>query len=80
MLLFGVFVMMEMLCKGDYGYEYDVVVIGGGFGGFVVVKEVVKYGVKMMCLDFVKLSLAGTMWGFGGMCVNVGCILKKFMY
>ena len=33
----------------------------------------------MACLDFVKPSPAGTTWGLGGTCVNVGCIPKKLM-
>jgi thioredoxin reductase (NADPH) len=32
------------------------------------------------CLDFVKPSPAGTTWGLGGTCVNVGCIPKKLMH
>ena len=34
----------------------------------------------MACLDFVKPSPAGTTWGLGGTCVNVGCIPKKLMH
>lgn len=30
--------------------------------------------------DFVKPSPAGTTWGLGGTCVNVGCIPKKLMH
>jgi hypothetical protein len=32
------------------------------------------------CLDFVVPSPAGTTWGLGGTCVNVGCIPKKLMH
>ena len=31
-------------------------------------------------LDFVKPSPAGSKWGLGGTCVNVGCIPKKLMH
>jgi pyruvate/2-oxoglutarate dehydrogenase complex dihydrolipoamide dehydrogenase (E3) component len=31
-------------------------------------------------LDYVKPSPAGTVWGLGGTCVNVGCIPKKLMH
>lgn len=34
----------------------------------------------MVCLDFVKPSTMGTVWGLGGTCVNVGCIPKKLMH
>ena len=37
-------------------------------------------GVRVACLDFVKPSPAGTKWGLGGTCVNVGCIPKKLMH
>ena len=35
---------------------------------------------KVAVLDFVKASPAGTSWGLGGTCVNVGCIPKKLMH
>ena len=72
--------MTETSCKGDHGHEYDVVVIGGGSGGLAAAKEAAKHGAKTMCLDFVKPSPAGTTWGLGGTCVNVGCIPKKLMH
>lgn len=34
----------------------------------------------MALADFVKPSPAGTKWGIGGTCVNVGCIPKKMMH
>jgi len=63
-----------------HGYDYDLVVIGGGSGGLAAAKEAAKYGAKVACLDFVKPSPAGTTWGLGGTCVNVGCIPKKLMH
>jgi len=72
--------MVEMQTKGDHGYDYDVVVIGGGSGGLAAAKEAAKHGAKTACLDFVKPSPAGTTWGLGGTCVNVGCIPKKLMH
>lgn len=63
-----------------HGYEYDLVVIGGGSGGLAVSKEAAKLGAKVACLDFVKPSPPGTTWGLGGTCVNVGCIPKKLMH
>ncbi len=57
----------------DHGYDYDLVVIGGGSGGLAASKEAVKQGAsKVAVLDFVKPSPAGTSWGLGGTCVNVG--------
>lgn len=54
-------------------YDYDLVVIGGGSGGLAASKEAVKQGAKRVAvLDFVKPSPAGSVWGLGGTCVNVG--------
>lgn len=35
---------------------------------------------RVALADFVKPSPAGTKWGLGGTCVNVGCIPKKMMH
>eukprot|EP00456_Euglypha_rotunda_P053689 TRINITY_DN4335_c0_g1_i8.p1 TRINITY_DN4335_c0_g1~~TRINITY_DN4335_c0_g1_i8.p1 ORF type:complete len:701 (-),score=139.66 TRINITY_DN4335_c0_g1_i8:87-2189(-) len=35
---------------------------------------------KVAIFDYVKPSPAGTTWGLGGTCVNVGCIPKKLMH
>mmetsp|Transcript_28545 Transcript_28545/g.42186 ORF Transcript_28545/g.42186 Transcript_28545/m.42186 type:complete len:634 (-) Transcript_28545:294-2195(-) len=64
----------------DHEYDYDLVVIGGGSGGMAAGKEAAEHGAKVACLDFVKPSPAGTSWGLGGTCVNVGCIPKKLMH
>lgn len=61
-------------------YDYDLVVIGGGSGGLACSKEAAKFGQKVCVLDYVKPSPAGTSWGLGGTCVNVGCIPKKLMH
>ena len=73
----------EMVNDGhaaDHGFDYDVVVIGGGSGGLAASKECSKLGANVAVLDFVKPSPAGTKWGLGGTCVNVGCIPKKLMH
>jgi len=60
--------------------HYDLLVIGGGSGGLAASKEAGKLGKKVAVCDFVKPSPAGTTWGLGGTCVNVGCIPKKLMH
>mmetsp|Transcript_10481 Transcript_10481/g.19170 ORF Transcript_10481/g.19170 Transcript_10481/m.19170 type:complete len:629 (+) Transcript_10481:111-1997(+) len=64
----------------DHGYEYDLVVIGGGSGGMAAAKEAASLGAKVALCDFVKPSPKGTSWGLGGTCVNVGCIPKKLYH
>jgi len=60
--------------------HYDLLVIGGGSGGLAASKNAAKLGKKVAVCDFVKPSPAGTTWGLGGTCVNVGCIPKKLMH
>lgn len=65
----------------DHGYDYDLVVIGGGSGGLAASKEAKLMGAKKVAvLDYVKPSPHGSKWGLGGTCVNVGCIPKKLMH
>lgn len=61
-------------------YDYDLIVIGGGSGGLAASKEAARLGAKVAVLDYVKPSPAGSTWGLGGTCVNVGCIPKKLMH
>ena len=62
------------------GYDFDVIVVGGGSGGLACAKRCAKHGKKVTLLDYVKPSPYGTKWGLGGTCVNVGCIPKKLMH
>ncbi|KAI0989440.1 hypothetical protein GJ496_009548 [Pomphorhynchus laevis] len=64
----------------DTSNEYDLIIIGGGSGGNACVKEAANLGAKVCVLDFVKPTPMGTTWGYGGTCVNVGCIPKKLMH
>eukprot|EP00397_Hematodinium_sp_SG-2012_P018686 GEMP01019153.1.p1 GENE.GEMP01019153.1~~GEMP01019153.1.p1 ORF type:complete len:487 (+),score=92.19 GEMP01019153.1:152-1612(+) len=61
-------------------YMYDFFVIGGGSGGLVASKAAAEKGLKVGMADFVPPSPAGTTWGLGGTCVNVGCIPKKLLH
>eukprot|EP00747_Dinoflagellata_sp_TGD_P125774 gnl/TRDRNA2_/TRDRNA2_174204_c0_seq2.p1 gnl/TRDRNA2_/TRDRNA2_174204_c0~~gnl/TRDRNA2_/TRDRNA2_174204_c0_seq2.p1 ORF type:complete len:487 (-),score=129.90 gnl/TRDRNA2_/TRDRNA2_174204_c0_seq2:409-1869(-) len=61
-------------------YDYDLFVIGGGSGGLAASKAAADLGAKVCVADYVKPSPAGTTWGLGGTCVNVGCIPKKLMH
>ncbi|KAL9649096.1 hypothetical protein ABK040_008473 [Willaertia magna] len=66
--------------EANHGYDYDLIVIGGGSGGIALAKEANTLGAKVAVFDYVKPSPQGTTWGLGGTCVNVGCIPKKLMH
>jgi dihydrolipoamide dehydrogenase len=48
---------------------YDVVIIGGGPGGYVAAIRAAQLGLSTMCVEMDKT--------LGGTCVNVGCIPSK---
>src|SRR6202048_2411373 len=49
--------------------RYDVVVIGGGPGGYVAALRAAELGMRTACIDS-RASLGGT-------CLNIGCIPSK---
>eukprot|EP00808_Paulinella_micropora_P025454 g11846.t1 len=59
-----------MLMRGmASGSPYDVVIIGGGPGGYVAAIKAAQLGLKTACVES-----RGTL---GGTCLNVGCIPSK---
>lgn len=49
--------------------EYDLVVIGGGPGGYVAAIKAAQLGLKVACVD--------KRGALGGTCLNIGCIPSK---
>lgn len=52
----------------DYKFDYDVVIIGGGPGGYVAAIRASQLGLKAAVIEKEKV---------GGVCLNVGCIPSK---
>ena len=50
--------------------HYDLVVLGGGFGGYTAAIRAAQLGKKAAVIEEDRL---------GGTCLNVGCIPTKFM-
>lgn len=55
--------------------EFDVVVIGGGPGGYIAAIRAAQLGFKTACIDEWKNAQGGP--APGGTCTNVGCIPSK---
>ncbi len=49
--------------------EYDLIVVGGGPGGYVAAIRAAQLGIKVLCIEKRE--------SFGGTCLNVGCIPSK---
>lgn len=57
--------------------NFDVVVIGGGPGGYVAAIRAAQLGMSVACIDEWKNEQGGP--ALGGTCTNVGCIPSKAM-
>jgi dihydrolipoamide dehydrogenase len=55
--------------------NFDVVVIGGGPGGYIAAIRAAQLGLKVACIDDWKNAKGGP--APGGTCTNVGCIPSK---
>ncbi len=55
----------------DHTYDYDVLVIGAGPGGYVAAIRAAQLGLKTACAESRET--------LGGTCLNVGCIPSKAM-
>ncbi len=55
--------------------QFDVVVIGGGPGGYVAAIRAAQLGFKTACIDEWQNAKGGP--ALGGTCTNVGCIPSK---
>ena len=54
---------------------FDVVVIGGGPGGYIAAIRAAQLGLNTACIDDWKNDKGGP--ALGGTCTNVGCIPSK---
>lgn len=54
--------------KGGHNFEYDVLVLGGGPGGYPAAIRAAQLGLKVGCIERDNL---------GGVCLNWGCIPTK---
>jgi dihydrolipoamide dehydrogenase len=55
--------------------QFDVVVIGGGPGGYIAAIRAAQLGFNVACIDEWKNDKGGP--APGGTCTNVGCIPSK---
>src|SRR6187399_3585610 len=55
--------------------QFDVVVIGGGPGGYIAAIRAAQLGMSVACIDEWKNDKGGP--APGGTCTNVGCIPSK---
>src|SRR5690606_18991420 len=55
--------------------QYDVIVIGGGPGGYVAAIRAAQLGMKVACVER-RINKQGKP-ALGGTCLNIGCIPSK---
>ncbi|MEW5011501.1 MAG: FAD-dependent oxidoreductase, partial [Cycloclasticus sp.] len=55
--------------------KFDVIVIGGGPGGYVAAIRCAQLGLKTACVD--EFTGKDNKASLGGTCLNVGCIPSK---
>src|SRR3990172_13132537 len=55
--------------------QFDVIVIGGGPGGYIAAIRAAQLGMNVACIDEWKNAKGGP--ALGGTCTNVGCIPSK---
>ena len=55
--------------------DFDVIVIGGGPGGYVAAIRCAQLGLKTACIED-RINEKGEP-ALGGVCLNVGCIPSK---
>ena len=55
--------------------QFDVIVIGGGPGGYIAAIRAAQLGFNVACIDEAKNAKGGP--ALGGTCTNVGCIPSK---
>ena len=55
--------------------QFDVIVIGGGPGGYIAAIRAAQLGFTVACIDEWKNAKGGS--ALGGTCTNVGCIPSK---
>nr|MDP2190179.1 dihydrolipoyl dehydrogenase [Rhodoferax sp.] len=55
--------------------QFDVIVIGGGPGGYIAAIRAAQLGMNVACIDEWKSAKGGP--ALGGTCTNVGCIPSK---
>src|SRR5512133_3897671 len=55
--------------------QFDVIVIGGGPGGYIAAIRAAQLGKNVACVDEWKNSKGGP--ALGGTCTNIGCIPSK---
>ena len=57
--------------------KFDVVVIGGGPGGYIAAIRAAQHGMSVACID--EWKNRDGKHAFGGTCLNAGCIPSKAM-